>query len=114
MTTADRELLDLAAKAMIAAGQPLLWAKDHDEPEPYWMLDFEPWRPREDDGAALRMAAELRLDILQDERTISIKRWSQPTLEFFDLSSVQAAGGRAAAIREAIFLAAAEIGRALP
>lgn len=102
-----REQLDLAAKALIAAGQPLLWAKDHDEPEPYWMLDFEPWRPREDDGDALRLAVLLDLDIRQTPGATSVFRHQS-------LLASKHFGDPMERTRLAILCAAAEIGRLLP
>jgi len=96
----DRELLELASKACGLEEAKL-------------RIEFNQWNPLEDDGDALRLAVQLKLDV------------------FFHPSSVEAhiAGGRIppihhiaqelydtgpyAATRRAITRAAAEIGRSM-
>lgn len=96
----DRELLELASKACGLEEAEL-------------RIEFNQWNPLEDDGDALRLAVQLKLDV------------------FFHPSSVEAhiAGGRIppihhiarelydtgpyAATRRAITRAAAEIGRSM-
>lgn len=98
----DRELLELAAKA---AG--------------YWSAEFNcvadlphlGWSPLTDDGDALRLAIELRLDIsfLEGFEEITVEDYHCSHRAREDYKS-----DMAAATRRAIVRAAAEIGRSMP
>ena len=107
--TADRELLELAARA---AGHAIDQIDAMHDPE-----DWACWNPLEDDGDALRLAVKLGLSIIQ-QRTL---RGPEPVAaacgfggEDFRLTSTDYNGDPFAATRRAIVLAAAEIGRAMP
>ena len=112
---ADRELVELAAKA---AGYEVAWnphwnCLQHRYPQPDAAgRTRHPWVPLDDDGDALRLAAKLELDVMH--RVVGRKR-----------IEVLPAGGplfqypyegmdTAAAWRNAIVRAAAEIGKAMP
>lgn len=118
----DRELLELAAKA---AGMLVL--RDGERPpddRKYWFFNqvgsnppalydagvpaLTMWAPLTDDGDALRLAAKLELDVMH--RVVSGRRVETlaaggPVMQHFY------EGDTATAMRRAIVLAAAEIGR---
>lgn len=103
----DRELLELAAKA---AGYEVIWCS--------WYGRFsgdvsgfrfgdslgQIWNPLEDDGDALRLAINLKLDIAIDDY-VQVSWWSQP-------GSIQWVNEECC--RRAIVRAASEIGVAMP
>lgn len=108
----DTELLTLAAKAagmeppFDALGGLRAWVGS---PEGgHW------WSPLEDDGDALRLAAKLQLDVLQDTSFVSIKQWCAVDAEARDLAYERVDEDRLEVTRRAIVIAAAEIGRAMP
>lgn len=113
--TADRELLELAAKA---AGYSEFRIDEAGEARVRKPGGFSaPWNPLEDDGDALRLAVKLGLSIIQ-QRTL---RGPEPVAascgfggEDFRLTSTDYNGDPFAATRRAIVRAAAEIGRAMP
>lgn len=112
--TTDRELLELAAKAV---GVYLVWNGDFPHqvferwsgnPEEMPDYDHEPWNPLTDDGDALRLAVKLDIPISPEScnGTVWICRG--------ELQIFEALGGDGnAAVRRAIVRAAAEIGRAM-
>lgn len=110
----DRELLELAANA--ADVEIATWGDD-DTPyieAPSEMQDFTRlvyWNPLTDDGDAFRLAAKLEIDILfrrvGGQRVESVSA-GRPTFGVY-----YGGGGRDAATRRAIVLAAAEIGKAM-
>jgi hypothetical protein len=113
----DRELLRLAAKA-IGLKVDLMWSVN---PDGTWsnFLDCEgrTWRvrnPMAEDRDAFGLAVSLRMDILQDERSISIKKWCQVKCESIFLAEQPIDGCRSAATRAALVRAAAEIGKQMP
>ena len=105
----DRELLELAAKAVGIVHEGF----DEDEGRDVWWLPdlsrYDSWNPLDDDGDALRLAVKLRMEV---------DAWGAGA------SAVVKANGRAMvtephygddpdrATRRAIVRAAAEIGRA--
>lgn len=101
----DRELLELAAKAARVNGQ---WSEYHNGicHSKKGSLDMHVWRPLEDDGDALRLAADLELIISIDSE---FTRATDGMLE----GVVLACGDRYAATRRAIVRAAAAIGEAM-
>ena len=116
----DKELLDLAAKAIGA--RRTRYAKDGMFQIHYWHEvyenDWEYWIPLEDDGAALRLAEQLKLDIYHawDEVTQVCVGYPKPgkhrqdisyVIESYDQSSIESA------TRRAIVRAAAEIGKSI-
>ena len=104
----DRELLELAAKAI---GCTIRGKAD----EEYYNLHeaddtHSLWNPLTDDGDALRLAVELDLLIMPYplDMAIRVTRLDQPeTIEYYT-------GDQLAATRRAIVRAAAEIGREMP
>ncbi len=101
----DRELLELAAKA--AGIEILAWTYSG-----YAVVSDkgDTWIPLTDDGDALRLAIELRVDLewSSDGRVAAYRRGD----EFAAFESSRE--DRAANTRRAIVRAAAEIGRAMP
>ena len=111
----DRELLELAAKA---AGLKI-------DKSPYngggvgndgfdafgrAVLDWHngtTWNPLTDDGDALRLAVQLKMDVKQwQDNSIAVVVWDKYAIE-------DATGDRYAATRRSIVRAAAEIGRSM-
>ena len=113
----DRELLELAAKAVI---QPGGWIKNEHEGLFSWQKPTDGgWNPLTDDGDALRLAVKLRIDVYTlpinaEAITVTAKhrlrsdllRQPNPTS-----STENLARDPYAATRRAIVRAAAEIGR---
>ena len=94
----DKELLELAAKA---AGFTL---EEHFYDEQYypWCATTEAfWNPLLDDGDALRLMVELRIDVAVYSRCVSC---GDAPLKFYD-------NDPCSAVRRAIVEAAAEIGK---
>lgn len=104
------ELLELAAKA---AGVPVEWRNNPDECGFECLAHIvdgvfqEWWIPLEDDGDSLRLAVELQMDIIQDERSISIKKWHRDRCESILLVEQPIDGSRSVSTRIAIVQAAA-------
>ena len=112
----DRELLELAAKA---AGIDLDW--DVPPKSPPWIIEgtgddrgpTAPWSPLADDGDALRLAAELKLDVTwtSDGRIIvRANRWDKHGVPYGSVIARATEGTEV--LRRAIVEAAAQIGRA--
>lgn len=109
----DRELLELAAKA---AGVIGAWARTHQTYGDTWIEGLDCggpvyWNPLEDDGAALRLAVKLRMNIDIGERPVEFTEASLirdderiGAEEYHDCDPY-------AATRRAITRAAAEIGK---
>ena len=97
--SADRELLELAAKA---AG---IW--DYAEN----CIDI-PWSPLTDDGDAFRLAVKLNFNVCKREHEVEI--FNDDNGEFLCSISISEGDDPCAATRRAIVRAAAEIGRATP
>ena len=98
--TCDKALLELAAKA---AGYTL---EDHYDDDQYYPWCTETdffWNPLRDDGDALRLMVELRMDVAFHPRCVSV---GDADLEFYD-------NDPCAATRRGIVKAAAEIGKNL-
>lgn len=93
----DKELLELAAKA---AGMRLNHAGQPTTGNYYDSADFI-WNPLTDDGDALRLMVELRMDVAFHPRCVSV---GDADLEFYDNDPY-------AAVRRGIVKAAAEIGK---
>jgi hypothetical protein len=108
----DRELLELAAKA---AGMTGCWI-EYDQskwlnPSGYYVLPHALWNPLNDDGDALRLAASLKMDVLQDSDSVNVKRYVGPDVDHQYLAYETIEGDRLKTTRLAIVRAAAEIGR---
>ncbi|HBO4448890.1 TPA: hypothetical protein L4U50_003491 [Pseudomonas aeruginosa] len=109
----DRTLLELAARA---AGLGEVWYLDGFD-TPYIgkkfqigrPIEYTTWRPREDDGDALRLAVKLRFDI-SVEREIQVSWWQGESLETV---TWPLGDDPCAAARYAIVRAAAEIGKSM-
>ena len=100
--TADRELLELAAKAagIDVEFWPLSGANIVSGPHAGL------WRPLEDDGDAFRLAVQCKLDIKHHEDCV-VAWWDN----YFGTGRIDYDGDPCAATRRAIVLAAAEIGK---
>lgn len=110
MSDQDRELLELAAKA--AGYKDPCWEGDslfvyNNE----WLIDFNPLISS---GEAMDLAATLKMDVLQDSESVSVKRYVGPGVDHQYLAQEQVTGCRFKATRRAIVCAAAEIGRSMP
>jgi hypothetical protein len=112
----DRELLELAAKAAGMTGnwgELVKYGNGEVDLSDMWILEteeFTPWDPLNDDGDALRLAAVLDLDIqwLPNQRYVSAGRLGiGENIGWLDES------GRGGALRRAITVAAAKIGKSL-
>ncbi|MDH0335129.1 hypothetical protein [Metapseudomonas otitidis] len=102
----DKELLELAAKA---AGYTLVWSSVDGIP-PRKADDMETWNPLTDDGDALRLAAKLELEIQIFHGYGEV--WAD-SLDGSVRGIADVTGDRASDYRNAIVIAAAEIGRAM-
>jgi hypothetical protein len=100
----DRELLELAAKAVAIA---LEWEGPPDEWQPMYYEDktYRYWNPLTDDGDALRLAVTIGISIAQEAKNGCV---------FVDVGSIGVEGeygeDPCAATRRAIVRAAAELG----
>ena len=116
--SADRELLELAAKAAgilydaeistHVEGRKWwgLWLSSLDEPSEFARRH---WNPLTDDGDALRLAVKLRMDVKQwNSLVIAVKAWNSHAEENTFTQCPYAA------TRRAIVRAAAAIGKAKP
>jgi hypothetical protein len=102
--TADRELLELAAKAIGAKPDGVAHDGTH------W-FGASKWNPLTDDGDALRLAVKLQFTIQQKQAyVISVGESHRPPRS---VDFVSPESDLFAATRRAIVLAAAEIGRAM-
>ena len=108
MQNTDKELLELAAKA---AGIHLEWDGPPDlwHPMYYQGKTYHGWNPLDDDGAALRLAVKLRLEIINDGYMV-IARTRNPH-QFGAQQSLGPVEDSCVATRLAIVRAAAEIGK---
>lgn len=115
----DRELLELAAKAI---GHGLEWVsvKHDDEPEPrlvtknpYW-FNWPKWNPLTDDGDALRLAVKLRLSLssFKDQHSGTEYMVATPSCAGEGIKC-RVDNMADSSMRRAIVRAAAEIGRGL-
>lgn len=99
----DKELLELAAKA---AGYIDDWCPDGWTDEGPWRWHEEmKWNPLTDDGDALRLAADLCIDIEPGNSKISA--WCKP---IHDWITEHVDNDRYAAVRRVIVRSAAKIG----
>lgn len=103
MADTDRELLELAAKAI---GEQVKKFSSHATPAAI-LAGRGLWDPLENDGTALRLAVQLRLDIHVDGNLTEVHG---PFDGFFTEAHL---GDPCAATRRAIVRTAAEIGRAM-
>ena len=104
----DRELLELAAKAVGIDLQENMY-EDNDY---YYVVNNEciGWHPLADDGDALRLAVKLELDILFYRKHVDVCDNTKTQ----NVAAEEFTSGRDLAVRRAIVRAAAEIGRAMP
>lgn len=110
----DRELLELAAKAAgIGAGWLCLEDADFDMGhEGMWPRGARSpdnskfWNPLTDDGDAFRLMVDLRLELYFGEHGVEVRGTPTPGVVYGKDMPTSA--------RQAIALAAAEVGRAMP
>jgi hypothetical protein len=106
----DRELLELAAKAIGLPecgwmGPAFMYVKDN---------TFTDWNPLENDGDALRLAVKLKISVLRDfDRVIACYGDDEHEFETEFLYEKPTPTDPYAATRRAITRAAAEIGKTL-
>ena len=104
MSTTDRELLELAAKAaginLVCDGVEFMSSTNDG-------LRF--WNPLTDDGDALRLAVRFRLLLNVDDSLSHVTDGS-----YIDIEELHEVTDPYAATRRAIVRAAAEIGRGMP
>lgn len=129
----DRELLELAAKAvgMVVLERPWnaddgwFFCESHGEPAMHFRhatnphAHTNPWMPLTDDGDVLRLAAKLGLKIDLNYASGSDKKagigvWISGDSSIFPTFWTAEAKDINAAARQTIVRAAAEIGRAMP
>lgn len=114
----DRELLELAAKAigMETTLLPSLSDPGRQNKRP-WMVEDSEWNPLTDDGDALRLAVKLEASIEQGygKAFCSIASGEKPSILYGEADECYSGNGGCmfAATRRAITRAAAEIGRAM-
>ena len=109
MSTSDRELLELAAKA---AGIAITWGSlgygPYHDPLPD-IADQQIWNPLTDDGDALRLAVKLHIEIsMHPEHDTVICEPKDDPASIITTEALDDYG-----VRRAIVRAAAEIGRAM-
>ncbi|AVA33332.1 hypothetical protein HpMS107_60830 [Helicobacter pylori] len=98
---ADRELLELAAKAAGGQFDSGHFSRDGRE--------WDEWNPLTDDGDALRLAVKLGITVHSDST------FGCTTADIWNISLCESHGDDAnAATRRAIVRAAAEIGKVMP
>lgn len=109
----DRELLELAAKAVNFEFLYMPPTKDSSQGEFLLVRNLgKRWNPLTDDGDALRLMAKLRLDVCRPYRQhAEVCVWVDHLRDFFEEPE---GDDPAAATRRAIVRAAAEIGKATP
>ena len=111
MSTSDRALLEMAAKAA-GIGPVIGFAVEPCElmigPRAYVRY----WRPLKDDGDALRLAVKLKLEIYFFDGFSEVV--AEHNTASFEPGREQYAEDMNAATRRAIVRAAAEIGRSMP
>lgn len=112
----DRELLELAAKAV---GIELKWGVEAAGEYPYYTLPrtgfylvHHAWNPLLDDGDALRLAVKLRMSVDCDDYANMVMVYTAGGASSFDEAIED--NDPYAATRRAIVCAAAEIGRQMP
>jgi hypothetical protein len=110
----DRELLEFAAKA--AGNGANSWSDSHKclftTHGPY-PNEYRKWNPLADDGDALRLSTELRLNVFHTNGCAYAMQ-SDCDGEYEQKVSYKDAGDKHAATRRAIVRVAAEIGRITP
>jgi len=103
---ADRELLEMAAKAagiqLNNAAMQTMYMGDDGQ----WVF----WNPLKDDGDALRLAVKLHIDIYTPDRDGRVGVLTPECEEVYEPEGVDAC----AAVRRAIVRAAAAIGEPMP
>lgn len=107
--SADRELLEFAAKA---AGIRLNISDGAGDERYLWITDAvtgKNWDPLTDDGDALRLAVKLRLEFEWWKNGVSVNRTDSQQMPIEHVGD-----DPYAATRRAIVRAAAEIGKAMP
>jgi len=115
----NKELLELAAKAAGIIGE---WVQDKNLIQERWyfnvpydhhnMLTGFEWNPLTDDGAALRLAVKLNVDVVFDfDRVMAVYGNGYSKEEYF--YELPEPTDRYAATRRAIVRAAAEIGKGM-
>lgn len=108
----DRELLELAAKAL---GRELGWQKDRFSGREYcgFISCADRWSPLSDDGDALRLATALRISIIRDSPNVQAvaDQLGERKTKIQEDVLYQC---KHVATRRAIVRAAAEIGLGMP
>lgn len=108
----DRELLELAAKA-VGVAPVLCYESARNCLRIGDRKGYALWRPITDDGDALRLAVALRLTIYHDELAVIIKH-KRYSWEWMGEMVDEDSGDRNSATRRAIVRSAAAIGEQMP
>lgn len=105
------------ALAAVAAGLELHWVQD-EQGNDLAVLPQEgcrPWRPKDDDGDALRLAVKLNMHVIIDGENSHVRVYARSWAKVDDEYGTCGFGSDPyAATRRAIVRAAAEIGKAMP
>lgn len=110
--TTDKELLELAAKA---AGFNFFWSERLECGEVWQGGDKTKrfWQPHRDDGDALRLAVQLRMEIDHNHPADASSWVSVSVADRFGVEEFDDEAQRLAATRRVIVRAAAEIGKVM-
>lgn len=111
--SADRKLLELAAKAAglkeftVLNGRPAIRAR--------WtgLQDWDPWNPLDNDGDAFRLAVKLGMSVHTGKGAGAHAFWYDDDDDGCATSASESPARDPAAMRRAIVRCAAEIGRAM-
>lgn len=105
----DRELLDLAARAVGGIYDPLTNCITSDGG-----IEFEQWEPLDDDGDALRLAIRLSIHVKRYSGATTAQQWTDSSSSTEHDHWKINGNDEMKSTRRAIVRAAAEIGKAMP
>jgi hypothetical protein len=115
--SADRELLELAAKAAGIGGRWDQFRKQYRLPLGMFLGDE--WNPLQNHKQAIKLRHAAKLTTGYDDRFAELGPCAYATYQVGEhgcnsvMQNIEQAGGKRAALRLAIVIAAAEVGRAL-
>lgn len=108
----NQELLEQAAKAAGLTGFTFINGNGAVYlPKPGIMQPYQQWNPLADDGDAMRLAVALGISTSPGEVKSSVQWWKRPGMIEQESEVVANGADRYAAMRLAIVLAAAQIGK---
>lgn len=112
MDQQSKELLDLAAQAILKHGANMIWGRDSGEPTAYWMLDFERWNPLESNADALNAAIRFQMDVMIHDQQVEVVEGYTKRMPFRASFPIGVLDQAEQATRLVITRALAEIGKA--